>query len=185
MKSAIITLEMNTGILPIINVGMYNTSLDLNYIHEDYIQEYKEVVKDTAIDYIYEALSLLPWSFIIKDANIVSPKYYNYMNDELDFVMIMDFDDYLQICNDVVLDNGFFEWIKEEYKSCSGFISTMPTEKSKYLEALQGEDIERAISMYLVWQLSDEYLKEYQMEFINDVRDKTSYMEEDYVIANA
>jgi hypothetical protein len=57
----------------------------------------------------------------------------------------------IQKIHDAVIDDvDFFTWA-EQYKSCSGFISSMPHTREEYLRAIGGKDLDRAVAMYITY----------------------------------
>ena len=84
-------------------------------------------------------------------------------------------------------DNGFWDFIKENYCSHSGFISFFPYEKEQYLFVLKTKDLERAVAMFIMYLIaySDIDLYENQRDFEDDVQETASqngwidYEEED------
>ena len=80
-----------------------------------------------------------------------SPTYYNNATDGLEYNVEIVQSEINKIYNMIKDNYDFFEWIYETYRTRSGFISFMPYTKDDFIEALGGKDIERALSMYLMW----------------------------------
>lgn len=192
-------LKMNTSILPLIYPGLYGTNL--GNIYEDVYEEYKKDFKSALCEYgkekIEEILNEESIKKYIGDCKIDnvkfgSPKWYNYENDWLEFDIEVQIDSsvYNKILDAIEnkFGNDFWDFIKENYSSYDGFISLMPYTKEKYLLALNGEDLERSIAMFIMFLVtySDIDLDWYQRDFEDDIQEEVSrngwidYDEENY-----
>ena len=149
-------LKMNTGILPLVNPGLYGTYLG-GYYEDVPIEEqndFKELLCDKGKDIMNEILkevilTVTLGQMEVDNVTFYSPQFYNFKNDEFDFDLKVP-DDITKKIIDIV-DNDFFKWIKETYCSRSGFVSYMPYEKEKYIEAIKGKDLERSIAMFIIY----------------------------------
>ena len=200
-------LNLNTGILPIVNVGMYDTNISpcsrfddldyeierssLNETEKEYIVEnswryfdsqgYGQCVGEIALKYIKEFFGDISdkVSVAVSDEfGVDSPREYNFRTDELDFSIEMEESEIEKIKSAVKGNEKFFAWA-ERYKSRDGFISFMPYEREEYITALEGRDRERAVSMYFTYLLEREY------GYVREDDWDTIYQErfEDYVFA--
>ena len=77
------------------------------------------------------------------------------------------------------------ELIPFDKKKC-GFISFFPYKKEKYIEAIKGNDLERAVAMYIMFliHIGKIDLEDYQYDFEDDIQEEVNkngwqYMEED------
>lgn len=173
-------LNLDTSIARILSVGMYETLLDtrclfdsqeneileseyLTQEEKDYFanalswkfddKKYTELVKECAIECLEEYFDSIKDIIKVKltgDSKIVSPREYNFYTDELHFSIEIDPEEINKIFDSVINDKAFWKWA-EQYKSCDGFISFMPWQKQDYIDALQGQDITRAVAMYLTY----------------------------------
>jgi len=173
-------LELNTSICPIIDVGLYHSRLSPEYMfgwaerelqcseaitkeEKDYFfnkvsfsfntAKYKELIVMYAAaeieDYFNDIRDLLKIRRC-GEASIDSPSYYNYRTDCLLFDVEIGDGEIQKIRKTVVADAGFFAWT-DRYKSSSGFISFMPHTKEGYLRAIGGNDLVRAVAMYITY----------------------------------
>ena len=92
---------------------------------------------------------------LLGNGKIVSPTDYNYRTDTLYFDVDIEQCELDKILPCVIDDVRFWEWSYENYRSRSGFWSSMPYLKENYIKAIQGKDIERAVSMYLTYIYDD------------------------------
>lgn len=145
------------------------------------LDEYKKEILDACKTVLDKNLKpvLLDLNLGIKDIDYVSiwsPKQYNYGGDLLYFDLIVeeDFIDNIKkrlIVEDEEIYNEEGElsdeyddevrlgtFLKNEYKSYSGFISQMPETINELYRCLDGKDIERGVAAYLCYRLfnSDE-----------------------------
>ena len=176
-------LKMNTSILPLINPGLYGTNL--GYTYEDLYDEYKKDFKSALCEYGKNKIQeILNDDFIKKhignskvdNVTFGSPRFYNYENDWFDFELEVDDSILNKILNTIKNENVFWDFIKENYCSYSGFISFFPYEKEQYLFALKTKDLERAVAMFIMYLIaySDIDLYEYQRDFEDDVLEEAN-----------
>lgn len=191
-------LKMNTSILPLICPGLYGTILGDTYndLDEVYNKNFKNCICEYGKEKIEEILNedlIKEYIGDFKIDNVIfgSPKWYNYENDWLEFDMEVQIDNsvYYKILDAIEnrFGNVFWDFIKENYSSHDGFISLMPYTKEKYLLALNGEDLERSIAMFIMFLVtySDIDLDWYQRDFEDDIQEEVNkngwinYEEED------
>ena len=176
-------LHMNTNILPLIQPGLYGTRLGDAYadIEEDYNEDFKQALCKYGLDSMQEILnedSIKNEIGLCQIENVTfsSPRFYNYENDWFDFDLILEDEVPKQIlyCVENIYKEIFFDWIQEKYCSRSGFISFFPYTKEKYIEAIKGKDVERAVAMYIMFliNISDIDLEQYQLDFEDDVQEE-------------
>ena len=176
-------LHMNTSILPLIQPGLYGTCLGDTYeeLEEYYNEDFKQALCKYGLDRMQEILnenSIKNEIGLCQIENVTfsSPRFYNYENDWFDFDLILEDEVPKQIlyCVENIYKEIFFDWIQEKYCSRSGFISFFPYTKEKYIEAIKGKDVERAVAMYIMFliNISDIDLEQYQFDFEDDVQEE-------------
>lgn len=209
-------IKLNTNLCPIVNVGMYDSYISLgsrledtdynversdniteeekNYYYENGdcdTERYKKDVAEIAIKHIkvfFDDIRHIISVKVCDEANIDSPRWYNYRTDELDFEIEIEdseINKIIEAVQDVEAGTGFFEWAYDTYKSYDGFISFMPYRKDEFMEGIQdpnSSDFDRALAMYFIWLLKetnaememyDERFTVYQMLFQEDVFEET------------
>lgn len=174
-------ISMNTSILPIVNVGMYQSTLAPDFVfsewlcapdlleqltdeEKDYCEEascyhfdkdaYDRVVAKYAIELVAEFLGCIAPLIqvsLVNGATINSPSYYNYRTDRLDFDVSIDETELNKIISMVEKDHVFFSWLRNTYRSYPGYICLMPSTKEEFTKAISGKDIERAVAAYLMF----------------------------------
>jgi hypothetical protein len=152
-------LKMNTNILPLLNPGLYGTILgsyyedvpteDSNVFKIFLCEKGKEIMNELLQDeeIIVETIGEME----VDNVTFYSPQFYNYGNDEFDFDLKVPDNISRKILDE--LNNGmddFFEYIKR-FGSRDGFISYMPYTREKYIEAIQGKDLERSVAMFIMY----------------------------------
>ena len=176
-------LHMNTSILPLIQPGLYGTRLGDAYIdiEESYNEDFKQALCEYGLNRMKEILnedSIKNEIGLCQIENVTfsSPRFYNYENDWFDFDLILEDENTKQILFHVenIYKETFFDWIEKKYRSRSGFISFFPYTKEKYIEAIKGKDVERAIAMYIMFliHITDIDLEQYQLDFEDDVQEE-------------
>jgi hypothetical protein len=181
-------LSLNTGLIRnVIDVGMYETHLDAGNMYEgdeyeirtseiltqeekDYFEDttwrkwdrdaYKAFVCSRAVHELADFFTSIEDIISIKlceGGSIHSPQYYNYETDVLDFDIEIEQSEIDKILPAVIDNQEFWTWC-ERFRSYSGFYSFMPWTKPKFVEAVGGKDIERALAMYLVWVAEEEQI---------------------------
>jgi len=198
------TIKLNTSICCIINVGMYESIISPQNVFEEdenkvkfsdalteeekeYFDEkhfgdwnskaYKDLVSKYAMEIIaryFESISNTIKIVLRNKGEIISPKYYNYRSDILDFEVEVEQVEISKILSNVLKDEMFFKWA-ERYRSFPGFISWMPYSKEEYIEAIQGKDVERALGMYLTYLYdAQNNFKEHEFGHTYDLYDSIS-----------
>lgn len=169
-------IEMNTSILPIVVPDTYGTDFWCT-IQEYYWDDFKKYMIDHAVDCIKENLVYTIFEdAILTPKGMTSPREYNFNTDRVDFFMEFSDDLIEQIKVNINADETeFFNWAKEKYHSYDGFISFMPYEKADYYKAIDKPandkydyDKERAIAMYIMYQLRELKLDKIQDDYLDD-----------------
>ena len=115
--------ELNTGVLPIVNVDMYSME-DLNNYDIDR-DELDEIVMEIAPKYIEDTISEILPNVSVVAKSVYHPKQYNYSGDELEFDLVVDNAGY-ETLRDITVNNAdFAKYLKDNYSSSSGFVSYM------------------------------------------------------------
>lgn len=174
-------LNMNTSILPLIEVGTYGTRLGelYNEIEDDYNEEFKQAICEYGKEKLEEILNensikKMIGDFQIENVKFSSPKFYNYENDWLEFDFIVNDNIINTIYHNVIDDKDFFDYIKEMYCSRSGFISFFPYEEEQYIHAIRTkENLEYVTAMYIMYliKINDIDLEQYQYDFEDDIQE--------------
>lgn len=189
-------LNMNTSILPLINVGLYGTNLGEFYqdIDEEYTDDFKQAICEYGKEKLEEILNedsikKFIGDFQIENVKFNSPMFYNYENDWLEFDFIVNINSLLStIYYNVIDDKDFWDYIKERYCSRSGFISFFPYEKEQYIHAIKTkENLEYVVAMYVMYliEIGQEVdLNWCQYDFEDDIQETVNrngwiYYEED------
>lgn len=185
-------VELTTAILPLVDVGMYESvlspsnyeELQKSYFMEDYTcateflcvgnfdyNGYKSAVIDAAKEYIEDNVmpKLREYGVIgIEPMSIWSPKYYNYSTDELEFNLYLS-DNFEQIMRDNIArmrnNRSLQRYIEEHFWSKSGFVSFMPR---SFDEILAMDDEDRCISAYLTLALLESGYWSYSGQIIDE-----------------
>jgi len=173
---------LNTNILPIVNVGMYESLLSPSNVFNDWLTpEISEALDTDEISYCesasYEHFNSEAYNKIVAKyatelvadffqkingvihvtlhdkADIYSPKEYNFKTDELDFEIEINDVEIQKIKSFVRGNVSFANWLKETYKSYSGFICFMPSTEEAFFKDIEGKEIERALSAYFTFLL--------------------------------
>ena len=195
-------LEMTTNWLPLLQPGLYGTRLGCTFesIHEDCTTEFETVLCSEFTSIMNEIFSE-QWfvdkfgNYTVSNAKLNSPRYYNYVNDSIEFDLEIEKPELLKELWDKFEPwdfNDFFKFTKENFGSYSGFISFFPYEPNKFEEAFlytepNGKyDYNRAVAMLLMFEFEKSKcaLDSYQCDFEVNVEEYCSmngfdYYEED------
>lgn len=153
-------IELNSNLLPLIDVGMYGTALDFSEvfssdIEEGYVNEsnedtlyenYRKYLAETAQEFIDEYFLPTFKKYGVEKIVVTglwSPTSYNYTNDELNFEIYVS-DDWAKwvepIFRRVYNDGRVQEYAKTNYRDYPGYWNYMPETLE---ECLKFEDFER------------------------------------------
>lgn len=123
-NNSTITEELNTGLLPIVDVDMY--SLEDELVNYDTTQEeLDDIVEEIAPEYIEDTLKEILAGVSVKVKSVYHPKQYNFSGDELEFDLSVNAASYNSLKEKTISNPNFESFLKEKYSSHSGFISTM------------------------------------------------------------
>ena len=164
-------LEMTTDFMRLIEPGTYGTLLGdyLNDIRDEHVDDWLNAMVEHGIEKINDMLSedsIVAEFGICKAENgkMNRPRFYNYVNDSIEFDLIVP-DETIDKIRNTEYDSDFFEWTEENYGSYSGFISFFPYTREKFEEAIQEDnlDLSRAVAM-LIMKAFEENVGESEME---------------------
>ena len=116
--------ELNTGILPVVNVDMYSLSDNL-YEYDIDQKELDDIVLEIAPKYIENTLSEILPNVSVIAKSVYHPKQYNYSGDELEFDLVVDSNAYEELKEKTLNNPEFKQFLKDNYSSRSGFVSFM------------------------------------------------------------
>lgn len=116
--------ELNTGILPVVNVDMYSLSDNL-YEYDIDQKELDDIVLEIAPKYIEDTLSEILPNVSVIAKSVYHPKQYNYSGDELEFDLVIDSNAYEELKEKTLNNPEFKQFLKDNYSSRSGFVSFM------------------------------------------------------------
>lgn len=116
--------ELNTGILPVVNVDMYSLSDNL-YEYDIDQKELDDIVLEIAPKYIEDTLSEILPNVSVIAKSVYHPKQYNYSGDELEFDLVVDSNAYEELKEKTLNNPEFKQFLKDNYSSRSGFVSFM------------------------------------------------------------
>lgn len=193
-------IEVSTSLIPVFNVGMYETFIDPRYMLEGSLDElpielqneywdlfdnakYEKHVLDNARHFIeseiLEQFTDLPFGIKkIEVEKIVSPKEYNFRTDELDFNLVVA-DTFKSLVIAWIVDNvgneDFCKFLIEHYKSYDGFMSFTPCYPLALIEEI-GKDTERCVSAVIHFLIS-EFKEDNQRDFEELVNQDIWYTE--------
>lgn len=124
-------LELNTGVLPVLDVGTYGREdyifgWDDEDVPEDAEPDWEELDRSIVAygapvveEYIKEVLP----SASVKGTGVYHPREYNFANDELEFTVSYNPDEYKKLEDKTFNDPAFKDFLKERYSDRSGFFS--------------------------------------------------------------
>lgn len=191
-----VEIKSNNKLYPFINVGMYHGDCNPDKVLADDYEKMSDAVNDNNWDngkyedfILKEASKIVTEKVLpflkglnlgiedIKDFSIYSPKFYNYGDDELDFVIVY-VDNYIDLFKSKVqeLSESGFEFdkfLRDTFKSYAGFSSSMPKSSKELMRGLESEkeiDIDRAcgaLITYLMYAEADP--ESWQNSFIENV----------------
>lgn len=123
-SSSTISEDLNTGILPVVNVDMYSLS-DSLYEYDIDQKELDDIVLEIAPKYIEDTLNEILPNVSVIAKSIYHPKQYNYLGDELEFDLVVDSNAYEELKEKTLNNPEFKQFLKDNYSSRSGFVSFM------------------------------------------------------------
>lgn len=173
--------NLNTNLFPIINVGMYYSSISPENVFDSYnidddfendfseynaeqfwdnfdFDKYKTKIQELAADFLtYEIDDNNGNEIKIEAGELYSPKYYNFDTDNIE--LTVEFDK-VKILNNVFKDvNAFDTFLKENYSSYDGFCSFTANNFDEWYIDYKDEK-ETAIGALLTYLFKDSDYKE-------------------------
>ena len=191
-KSNFINENLNTGVLPIVDVDLYSKE----EILPDNVESYKDldnIIKDIAPQYIEEAIKTVLPSAKVTPTAIYHPREYNFSGDELEFDLTVDSNEYNALKQDDLVNSEFEQYLKDNYSSGSGFISSMANNLNSFNSQSNWQQVVQVIMFalrdYDFDSLNDRYLEDFidsiHEEFgydFNDELDESKKLQEDEII---
>lgn len=169
------TIELDTSRCPIIIPDTYGSGFqhEVAYNMWKYFKRLMINQAKEAIEYALKFTEDFSHALVVM-GKFEIPKEYNFETDEINFTL--SFDDSVLDKIKEKLDDEFFDYIKKNFSSYSGFISFYPVEKTKFYNALEGNGrIDLAIAMIVLYQIEKEFkLSNYQEAYLEDVREYAS-----------
>ena len=146
-RTMIFLEELNTGVLPIVDVNMYG--MDEIIPESATLEDLDEIIKDIATNYVETTIQDILPSAKIKPTNVYHPKEYNYSGDELEFDLTVNRDEYEVLKEKTLADEEFDKFLKDKYSSYSGFASTMPDNIEEFNSAPEWKQLVQIIMFNL------------------------------------
>ena len=139
-----------------------NTDLVYDDFNFDFITLQSEICKDAVIK-IEEKLNEIGINCSVKYETLVSPKYYNFSNDSINIEI--NFKKFSQVI-EILEQNydSFYQYIKDNYTSCSGFISSYSSYASDWMEDLKNDAENEAHKVGAVLDFILQEVEEYNDE---------------------
>jgi hypothetical protein len=190
-----ITIETNSNLFALINVDMYNTELspeniiEENQIEEDYLdgkfpfdveqfwdnysfKKYKQEIELLAEMFFNKTYICNDFEIKVKTGKIISPLYYNYSTDTIDFDVTFNNKELINYIKSNL--DEFDMYLKENYTSVDGFIYFVPNNYNEWLEQYKQQDV-RCLSAGLDFIFTDEFKQELNDSFVDFVRSNLNH----------
>jgi hypothetical protein len=107
----------------------------------DYKTYREEVVSNCVVEVEDELSNIFNGGVKIINEGLVSPKFYNFSNDSINVEIELSDDAFLEMMTLLEEnDKEFKKFIKDNYTSCDGFISSHSNIHAEWLEALKSKD---------------------------------------------
>ena len=156
--------ELNTGVLPVVNVDMYSLSDNL-YEYDIDQKELDDIVLEIAPKYIEDTLSEILPNVSVIAKSVYHPKQYNYSGDELEFDLVVDNAGY-ETLRDITVNNAEFkQFLKDNYSSKSGFVSFMADDLDDFKTQEEWKQMVQVIMFNIpedkIEQNNDQYITEF------------------------
>ena len=180
-KKQEISENLNTGVLPLINVDMYSifSSGMLDDVDTgDTTEELDKLVEEIAPKYLEEIISEVLPSVKIIPTDVYHPKEYNFSGDELEFTLTVNSDEYNQLKDKILNDSQFSTYIKDKFSSRSGFISSMPDSLDEFNSSENWKQLVEVIMFATRDMNLEEVNDNYLDEFLEIVKEEFPIYEE-------
>lgn len=140
-----VSFELNTDLLPILNMSQYNLADDIDISRE----ELNNVMSDLGKPIIEKVIKEILPNATVTAGEFYNPKYYNYDVDQLDFTVSVPKSDYETLKNDTLSKEDFEQFLQKTYKSYDGYTSTMPKNIAEFNKAKDWEQFVAILSYYI------------------------------------
>ena len=165
----ILSVELNTGVLPIVNIDMYSMGELIN----DYDvtqEELDEIVMELAPEYIEDTLKdiLADVSVVVK--SVYHPSQYNYSGDELEFTLNVSRSSYESLKETTLQDDKFKSFLKQNYSSYDGFVSYM----ADNIDDFETQDEWKQVVQVIMFNIPENVIEYNNESYINTFIDKLS-----------
>lgn len=157
------TYELNTGVLPIVNVGSYWGRQWLDDFNLESISELDDEIISLSVPIIERTLRNVLPSAAVTATGIYRPKFYNYSDDELEFTVSVDDNEYKALVDDIIANSSdeFNRFLRENYSSRSGFISSMAYDLDEFFD----QEDWRQFCQVVMFNISKSEIQENNAEF--------------------
>lgn len=140
-----ISFELNTDLLPILNMSQYNLADDIDISRE----ELNNVMSDLGKPIIEKVIKEVLPNATVTAGEFYNPKSYNYEVDQLDFTVSVPKIDYETLKDNTLSKDDFEQFLSKTYKSYDGYISTMPKNIAEFNKAKDWEQFVAILSYYI------------------------------------
>lgn len=164
-SAGVIKESLNTGILPIVDVDLYSmlSSGMLDDVPDGDESKLDTIIQDVAPSYIKETIQDVLPSVEIYATGVYHPREYNYSGDELEFDLVVNENEYNALKDKVVNDEGFANYLKSNYSSRDGFISSMPDSITEFNSA----DSWKQLVQVIMYALKDTNFEQIEDSYID------------------
>jgi len=138
------------------NYGINSIDIDIDY------KEYQNDIAVNACEFIESECDFIK---LVKFENVSSPKFYNFSNDSINCQITIDVNKLSDYINNNVSE--FRAYLKNNYTSCSGFISRYSNDAEEWKEST--ENFTTFFDNHLLGALLQFY-------FVNEIEDANSDM---------
>ena len=167
-ETGTIKQSLNTGVLPIVNVDLYSLYssgwFDNLVLDDDSNAKFDEIIQDIAPRFIKETLQDILPSVEIYATGVYHPREYNYGGDELEFDLVVNANEYNALKEKALSSDMFETYLKDNYSSRSGFISSMPDDIDEFNNADEWKQMVQVI----MFALKDTALTDVNEAYLND-----------------
>lgn len=167
-ETGTIRQSLNTGVLPIVNVDLYSLYssgwFDNLVLDDDSNAKFDEIIQDIAPRFIKETLQDILPSVEIYATGVYHPREYNFSGDELEFDLVVNANEYNALKEKALSSDMFETYLKDNYSSRSGFISSMPDDIDEFNNADEWKQMVQVI----MFALKDTALTDVNEAYLND-----------------
>ena len=176
-------LELNTGVLPVLDVGTYerfdsfwdsenvdDDKTDWGKVYEDIDEDIKTYGPSIVEEYIKQVLP----SAKVKATGVYHPREYNFANDELEFTVSFNPEEFNKREEMALNDPEFKDFLKDKYKSYDGFFSYLADDIDDYKDQEGWKKFVQVVMFYL----KDEDFEETNTSFWDDIYGNGSFYQD-------